>query len=100
MTVIAAGFDGGMPKRRDEGNVLRREPPAADPGADPSRPPSRSRRRRRRQRASDRAGAGRRRRSGRRAAIARRCQPTQQPPRRPRQVQFDDDDLDVPDFLK
>jgi cell division protein FtsZ len=26
VTVIAAGFDGGMPKRRNEGNVLRREP--------------------------------------------------------------------------
>ena len=26
VTVIAAGFDGGMPKRRDEGTVLRREP--------------------------------------------------------------------------
>ena len=26
VTVIAAGFDGGMPKRRDEGTVLRRRP--------------------------------------------------------------------------
>jgi cell division protein FtsZ len=26
VTVIAAGFDGGMPKRRDSGTVLRREP--------------------------------------------------------------------------
>jgi cell division protein FtsZ len=26
VTVIAAGFDGGMPKRRDTGSVLRREP--------------------------------------------------------------------------
>ena len=26
VTVIAAGFDGGMPKRRDDGTVLRREP--------------------------------------------------------------------------
>src|SRR6478752_3791208 len=26
VTVIAAGFDGGMPKRRDNGTVLRREP--------------------------------------------------------------------------
>ncbi len=26
VTVIAAGFDGGMPKRREGGNVLRREP--------------------------------------------------------------------------
>ena len=28
VTVIAAGFDGGMPKRRDSGTVLRREPVA------------------------------------------------------------------------
>lgn len=28
VTVIAAGFDGGTPKRRDEGTVLRREPKA------------------------------------------------------------------------
>jgi cell division protein FtsZ len=28
VTVIAAGFDGGMPKRRDTGSVLRREPAA------------------------------------------------------------------------
>jgi len=26
VTVIAAGFDGGMPKRRDSGSALRREP--------------------------------------------------------------------------
>jgi cell division protein FtsZ len=26
VTVIAAGFDGGMPKRRDNGTILRREP--------------------------------------------------------------------------
>ena len=40
VTVIAAGFDGGMPQRRDEGTVLRREPAAAEPGRDPCRGPA------------------------------------------------------------
>jgi len=34
VTVIAAGFDGGMPKRRDGVNVLRREPVAQQSQAD------------------------------------------------------------------
>jgi cell division protein FtsZ len=44
VTVIAAGFDGGMPKRRDNGTVLRREPQQqsgdgrASAGAAPARP--------------------------------------------------------------
>ena len=32
VTVIAAGFDGGMPKRRSDGNVLRQGQPGADAG--------------------------------------------------------------------
>ena len=36
VTVIAAGFDGGMPKRRNEGTVLR-QAAAAEPGRDPQR---------------------------------------------------------------
>ena len=86
VTVIAAGFDGGMPKRRDGGTVLRREPrpqqtqeetraaappPPGSPG--PSRPARPAR------------------------LLGRAVQPAAQPTR---QVQFDDDDLDVPDFLK
>ena len=39
VTVIAAGFDGGMPKRATEGSALRRTPPAADPGRDAERGP-------------------------------------------------------------
>ncbi|MGH3348067.1 MAG: hypothetical protein ACRDO4_13895, partial [Nocardioides sp.] len=31
---------------------------------------------------------------------AQKSESPAQPPRQPRQVQFDDDDLDVPDFLK
>ncbi len=34
VTVIAAGFDGGMPKKRDNGTVLRREPAAQQSQAD------------------------------------------------------------------
>jgi cell division protein FtsZ len=100
VTVIAAGFDGGMPKRRDEGTVLRRDPkpqqtqaetraaaqqlaaekaesPAQQPQQQPARVPVAA--------AAPSGGKG----------------SAPQPPRQqPRQVQFDDDDLDVPDFLK
>ncbi len=34
VTVIAAGFDGGTPKRAHEGSALRRTPPHPDPGRD------------------------------------------------------------------
>ena len=40
VTVIAAGFDGGMPKRRSDGNVLRQGQPAQTPGRDPRRGPA------------------------------------------------------------
>jgi len=122
VTVIAAGFDGGMPKRRDNGTVLRREPapqqtqaetreaarqvasqaPAgqsfssstgstAVSGNGQDRPAPRQA-----QPASEQASPSGRPRSDQPA------QPSQspQPPRQPRRVQFDDDDLDVPDFLK
>ncbi len=102
VTVIAAGFDGGMPKRRDEGAVLRRDTePAAGPGGDASRPARRG----------SRTGAGSAgRAAGRRGPPSRRR--SRASPRRPRSrgsapaapaprpVQFDDDDLDIPDFLK
>jgi len=89
VTVIAAGFDGGMPKRAHEGAVLRRTPPAPQ-----------------QTQAETRAAA---------AAVATQRQdekekvpagatpvaPTPTTPRpAPKQMQFDDDDLDVPDFLK
>jgi cell division protein FtsZ len=104
VTVIAAGFDGGMPQRRDEGTVLRREQrpqqsqaetraaaqqvatrvkpeqaPSARPPAEQPAP------------AQKPAPA---------AAPAGREPAPATPSRQPRQVQFDDDDLDVPDFLK
>jgi cell division protein FtsZ len=107
VTVIAAGFDGGMPKRRSDGNVLRQGQPAQTqeqtraaaqqiatkapaPASAPSTPapatttfsPSPS--------PSTPAAPSQ--------SPAQPSQPSQ--PRQPRQVQFDDDDLDVPDFLK
>ena len=85
--MIAAGFDGGMPKRRETESGFRRTPAQqqsleqtraaaqalAAKQAQPSTPePTR-----------ETVGAGAR-----------------QPQAQPRSVQFDDDDLDVPDFLK
>ena len=118
VTVIAAGFDGGMPKKRDNGTVLRREPapqvsqaevraaarggesrgeapqptfrpsaPEASPAEQPARPqPSRQ---------AEPAPASNATRPGSPGQGA-----PAQPARQPRPVQFDDDELDVPDFLK
>jgi cell division protein FtsZ len=120
VTVIAAGFDGGMPKKRDNGTVLRREPapqvsqaevraaargtdprgeapqptfrpsaPEASPAEQPARPqPSRQAEPVPVSNASRPTGQG----QGHSAPA--------QPARQPRPVQFDDDELDVPDFLK
>ncbi|TNM45139.1 cell division protein FtsZ [Nocardioides albidus] len=94
VTVIAAGFDGGLPKRRDESAVRRpqQQAPATRAPARSSSTPSAA------------ASAPQ--------APAREAAPQQQPasPAEPQPVgarttpapmQFDDgDDLDVPDFLK
>ena len=101
VTVIAAGFDGGTPKRRDEGTVLRREPK-----------PQQSQEETRAavaaavaQRRTDEAPPA----SSSPAQPSPSAQPSGQQPARPaapsprpapRRVEFDDDDLDVPDFLK
>jgi cell division protein FtsZ len=112
VTVIAAGFDGGQPKRRDEGSSLRRdarptqsqeetraaasavatrrERGATDPGAGETRDP---------------ALAGARTtpavQQGQPSQPAPSAPPTSQAPRpAPRQPVYDDDELDVPDFLK
>jgi cell division protein FtsZ len=108
VTVIAAGFDGGMPKRRTEGNVLRPSVPvqtqaetraaAQEVAASKSTTPD--------------SVLGRTTPSP--APSQSSTQPTHQPDnqsrhqsttpaaatRPTRSVQFDDDDLDVPDFLK
>jgi cell division protein FtsZ len=107
VTVIAAGFDGGMPKRRDEGTVLRRQPPpqqtqeqtraAAQQLATQRKPEPQQAESRPvepvRQPEPVAVGA-------QREAQQQEQQATPPPARQPRQVQFDDDDLDVPDFLK
>ena len=84
VTVIAAGFDGGQPKRRDEGATLRKDPRPE------TKPAARSDAERATVAASAPASA---------SSSDRPAQPTAPRPA-PTQVQFDDDDLDVPDFLK
>jgi cell division protein FtsZ len=125
--VIAAGFDGGMPKRRDSGTVLRREPapqqsqadtraatqgglpsqsgsplraPAPVGGAPAGRPTGSSPAAPSRQ--PERAPAGGPQAGNGYSTIrpSESTTPAAQPARQPRQPQFDDDDLDVPDFLK
>jgi len=97
VTVIAAGFDGGMPKRRHEGTVLRSqaqqsqaETRAAAEALATSRSSSNTP-----QPAQSPAPST----SQRPAGESSSSQPAPAKPQ-PRQVQFDDDDLDVPDFLK
>jgi cell division protein FtsZ len=153
VTVIAAGFDGGMPKRRDNGTVLRREPvqqqtqaetraaaqavasqrptpsqgqspapqrPAApvgqqsgqqEPGqqsgqqSQPSQPGGgyTSYQQSGQQRPAPTGQQSQQGQQQRPAPSQQQSQPRQAPqqPSRPqRQVQFDDDDLDIPEFLK
>ena len=105
VTVIAAGFDGGMPQRRDEGTVLRRERPvqsqaetrAAAQQLATKVKPEQAQQPAARPPAEQSAPA---RKPAPAAAPAGREPAPATPSRQPRQVQFDDDDLDVPDFLK
>ena len=92
VTVIAAGFDGGMPKRAPRGLGAAPRPSRSRPRPRPGAAAARRERRRRPRRPRRRSPPAppptpRRRRR-------RRRQPA------PRPMQFDDDDLDVPDFLK
>jgi cell division protein FtsZ len=110
VTVIAAGFDGGMPKRRDDGTVLRREPQRQQTQEETRAAAQQVQGRRPEERPagvtfrpSSPQGAP----AGGATAMPSQVQPERreqppaaQPARAPRQVQFDDDDLDVPDFLK
>jgi cell division protein FtsZ len=90
VTVIAAGFDGGMPKRRDQSQpALRRDPQDQlqhPPGAAarPAPAPTAS--------AAEQAE---------KPSQPAASKPVAAPQRQPRPIAFDDnDDLDVPDFLK
>ncbi len=101
VTVIAAGFDGGMPKRRDVNqpalrrDPVRREQPAADrdtrsgeTGSAPAEPNKPTTPERPAAQGSEDSGSD-------------KDKPSQRPQRQPRAIPFDDnDDLDVPDFLK
>jgi cell division protein FtsZ len=106
VTVIAAGFDGGMPKRRHEGTVLRQQAQqsqaetraaaealaASRAASTPSRPAEKS------APASSPSSSPA---PGSASPNPSEQSPTPAPAKpKSRQVQFDDDDLDVPDFLK
>ncbi len=87
VTVIAAGFDGGMPKRAREGAALRKTAPAQ---------PAQSQ--------AETLNAARALSEAKRAEPAKEpvtaSAPTSAPAAPSRSFAFDDDDLDVPDFLK
>ena len=93
MTVIAAGFDGGVPKRREEGSALRRDAKPAIPApAEEARVGAPAPRR---TDEADNATAVRP-----ATSPAAPSTPASPRPSTPTQVTFDDDDLDIPDFLK
>ena len=145
VTVIAAGFDGGMPKRRDNGTILRREPapqqtqaetraaaqavatqrpapaqvqgqapqqqrpatpvgqqqgsqPAGQQGQDSGQQGGYTTYQRSGQQQGDQQQRPAGQQQGGEQAQPQRA--PQQPSRPQRQVQFDDDDLDIPEFLK
>jgi cell division protein FtsZ len=135
VTVIAAGFDGGMPKRRESGNVLRREPAPQQSQAEtrataqtgtqnagrlpsqqgtPERTPAPVGSSNGRPTAGSSAAPQRESRPHEPAGVSARpaaghngpggsnggFTPSQPAPRQTQQGQLDDDDLDVPDFLK
>jgi cell division protein FtsZ len=107
VTVIAAGFDGGMPKRRDSGSQLRREPVQRQTQAEtktaatqfngsvpaPSTTPAKT---------PEPVGstAPSRPAAGSTTGPSRQPEPAGVSAKQPRHSRFDDDDLDVPDFLK
>ncbi len=99
VTVIAAGFDGGQPKHKNHDATLRR--PQAQ-----SKQTQEETRRAAEALAAERAKAPAGQPDARRpepvgATVHRGEQAAAKPaPREPRPMKFDDDDLDVPDFLK
>ena len=112
VTVIAAGFDGGMPKRREGVNALRRDPVPAQSQAETRAAAQAAANRAPQSTPDPAAGDGARPQPSRQvqpasattatqqAAPAQPAQPTQPRPAQPRPAALDDDELDVPDFLK
>ncbi len=113
VTVIAAGFEGGMPKQRDEGNQLGR--PRPQQTQEETRAAAQQLAA---QRAGDRTGPGQPQRPAREPepvgapsrgstgpaptgpSGTRPAPSSPSAPRPPSRTTHDDDDLDVPDFLK
>jgi cell division protein FtsZ len=87
VTVIAAGFDGGTPKRAHEGSVLRRTPQTQTQAQTKAAAAAVAA-----QRQEERQG------TMEKEKVAVTTATTPRPA--PKPMQFDDDDLDVPDFLK
>ena len=117
VTVIAAGFEGGRPKRRDEGHGLRPRPAEtqkpqtqqetlaaaralaeqrrAQQGS-PSQPYSEPQRDPRREPVTVGAASS----QGPAGSTSASTQPSQRQSPAPSRASFNDDELDVPDFLK
>ncbi len=112
VTVIAAGFDGGMPKRREGVNALRRDPVPAQSQAETRAAAQAAANRAPQSTPAPAAGDGARPQPSRQvqpasattatqqAAPAQPAQPAQPRPAQPFPAALDDDELDVPDFLK
>ncbi len=110
VTVIAAGFEGGRPKRRDEGHGLRPRPQESPKPQTQEETRAAARALAEQRRAAEQPAAAPRRepvtvgaQSGAQSGAQRPLggQPGSAPQRpAPSQPSFDDDDLDIPDFLK
>jgi cell division protein FtsZ len=102
VTVIAAGFDGGMPKRAKEGAGLRRNQPAQSQPAQSQQETLNAARAlgdaKRSEGAKEPVGAGASTTPSTSAAPSSSTTPASATA--PRPYAFDDDDLDIPDFLK
>ena len=113
VTVIAAGFEGGRPKRREESHGLRPRPTQAAQSQEETRAAARALAEQRTPASASSSepapavrkepvpvGAARSAPSAGGAPASRPGQPAQRPMAPQTQRGFDDDELDVPDFLK